>query len=73
MEGLLWGAGVIMFLIGGFLSKETSYAKYSGTELVGFEDRPRFKNQTVRTIGGILFTAGIVSCCVASMLGGMFK
>lgn len=47
--------GVILILIGSFLSGGKMFAKYSGTELVGFEEKSTFKNEKVKTFGLILF------------------
>ena len=47
------------------------FAKYSGTELVGFEEKSTFKNEKVKTFGLILFIIGILSCCISVGLGSI--
>jgi hypothetical protein len=65
-RGQIMGVAIVLFLIGMYLSKETTYAKYSGTNLVGFEDKQRFKNPKVRTFGCILILAGILAFIIAA-------
>ena len=65
VQPCLIGIGAVLIMIGMYLSKETTYAKYSGTTLIGFEDRPRFKNNGVRTTGCILLLVGILTCIIA--------